>query len=272
MKVRVIILAQGTQQRFTGLKIPKQLLELDGLGTKTILDRTLFQLCFMPGEVHCTVVCDGALRAHVEPLCRDGRMSAEAPGHLKLTNLASTATLIAMDVHTLPDPGNSSLKGLQRFLRDDTASLSADAIVVLLGDVVYSWSALRALWQCPTPLAFACTPNISPGAGELFGIVATSPGQLMAAVDVAMERHSPKQVDKTYQPGMLRLVLFAIDKMHQWMGDSPTALGDHALADRPWFISIDDFSRDFDKPSDLEQMPATARAAREDDARSGFTW
>jgi hypothetical protein len=270
MKVRVVILAQGNQSRFTGLTYPKQLLRLQTAerdhNSFPVLHRTLFQLYGMPWtECHVTVVCDGALRDDIKKLVPAGVYAANVMGQ-PLTRR------MAVDVHTLPDPGNSSLKGLQRFLRDDAALLHADAVVVLLGDVCYSWAALRALWQCPTSLAFACTPNISPGAGELFGIVVTSPGQLMAAVDVAMERHSPKQVDKTYQPGLLRLVLFAIDKVHQWKGDSPTALGDHALADRPWFIPIGDYTRDFDKPADLEFLAPTARAAREDDARSGFTW
>lgn len=283
MKIRVIVLAQGSQQRFTDLAIPKQLLPLDGAPldelrlVNTVIYRTINQVYVMPwDECHVTVICADPLKGMVDA------MAAGAPPEFRgywWLYATERGKRLQIDTHTLPDPGNSSLKGLYRFLRDDTASLAADATVVLLGDVVYSWNALRALWQAPCSLAFACSSDLSPASGELFGIASNSQAQLFAAVGVAMENHPPKQVDKTYQPGQLRLVLWAIDRAHQWKGEHANLLhvgGDWRPADergaRPWFIPIDDYTRDFDKPADLEFLAPTARAAREDDARSGFTW
>lgn len=171
----------------------------------------------------------------------------------------------------LEDPGNSSLKGISRFLelednREDQPEW--ERTVVLLGDVVYSWDCLRAIFANTEPWPrFVGTSNLSPGGGELWGIswLADADAQMRTFLGSALERHPP--FHGTYQPGQLR----------RWLWEANTtfdALMPDAMRhrERPWFVPIDDYTRDIDLPEHVLAIPKLSEAAAADDAANGVTW
>lgn len=246
----VIILAQGQQTRLPELGHPKQLLALPRAGGVQILARTLVILRELSPWANVTVVAKNELAA-------------------------SIATSCYWESHELADPGNSSLKGVSRYLdhRRDLMNLGAlefepSMTTVLLGDVVYSWDCLATLLLTPGPagLAFVGTSDLSESAGEIWGI------QWLPSADAAMtdwlkralRRHPPFPA---YQCGQLRQWLFTARRAMQ---DELRSVerGNAAVP----FVAIDDYTKDFDVPADLELLEDVSRAAADDDAQHGLRW
>lgn len=237
----VIILCQGQQTRLPGLDIPKQLLPLPECGGVPILHRTIRQLArWIPGVIRgqgwMTVV---GKRDHFAKLLVD--VDASLPSGSADVELVELA-----------QPGNSSLIGLRRYLEQHNRPHTGD-VVVLLGDVVYSWRCLDAIFTpTPGPISFVASSDLSPSTGELWGIrwdVGYSP---LYSLDRALE-HYPPFVD--YQPGQMRRWLWACQ-----------VLG-HASV-----VRCDDYTRDFDKPEDLKLLDVTSENAKADDLRMGMVW
>lgn len=270
MNTHVIILAQGNQSRLGDYAhVPKCLLRLPACNSTTILHRTLTQLWMLmdgignQGSNHhrVTVVSwyevKKVLDAH--PV-RAGDWRPQA----LLTFRPSFDSLV--------DPGNSSLKGIARYL--DVAARSGhplhneswpDRIVVLLGDVVYSWRCLDAMLSPSgeSNIVFTGTSDLGPGGGELWGI------RWDRSADLLMRRRLESALAKhpkfdAYQPGQLRNWLWEIDKSLPWAAAT--------RANRDWFIPIDDYTKDIDVPSDVELLSPLSERAAIDDKEHGVTW
>lgn len=252
--VRVIILAQGEQRRLPDLKVPKQLLELPACDNVTILERTLLQvrrICSSNGTElrNPMVVAGDAIRLHARSL----------------------RPMWIPNVFTLDDPGNSSLKGIHRYLTGISAhDPVADHNVVLLGDVIYSWQCLRALlrsasfFSTASMITFVGTSDLGASGGELWGVSWNdiADDQMMTMLDRAVRKHP--QFD-AYQPGQMR----------RWLWEYPESL---ALIGRPRtfspdvYTAIDDYTRDIDLPEHVTQLPALSERAAEDDRLNGVVW
>jgi hypothetical protein len=264
--VHVIILAQGKQKRLAeAISIPKQMLTLPACGNVPIIDRTLTQLAMMfPATLEktydklwiehatVTVVCGNPLKYHVD-----------AAG--KSATYARTNRVLSVHARELPDPGNSSLKGISRYMDDQGGPASLHGqfqTVVLLGDVIYSWACLKA---CLTPtaheLAFTCSSDISNGHGELWGLTwrqGVRP-RMMATLASALRKHPPFE---EYQPGQMR----------RWMWEIDRVLGYKPGGKRTWMHGIDDYTRDIDTPKHVAQLAELAEAACADDLEHGLDW
>lgn len=236
--IHVIILCQGNQSRLPDLKIPKQKLPLDRGGvTMPLINRTI-GLCdvAIPMPMWVTIV---------------GRRSD--------FSFAETG----VEVVELTDPGNSSLKGLHRYLEHRrTCGPRADAggTVVLLGDVVYSRDCVKLLGTvATTDFAFYTSPDLSPSGGEVWAVVWPRDREktIDTVLDLALAKHPPFEA---YQPGQMRRLLYA-------------ARGSSQVPNPVVITSLEThFIRDFDKPDDLQHFEATARRALIDDREHGITW
>lgn len=256
----VIILAQGEQTRLPELRTPKHLLRLPACGDAHILDRTLCQLAMLLDEPLVTVVCGGALRYHVEASARHEVYKR-------------TGKIVAIDAYELGSPGNSSLRGIARYLGGGTGDLSrgptvlADDLieVVLLGDVVYSWRCLETILftSMPPGVRFVGTSDLSRSGGELWGISWQQAwrGLAMQMLGDALEQHPPFAA---YQCGQLRRWLWAFDaELHR------RTLKDFAAN---YYTAVDDYTDDVDIPADIRALPDTALLAAEDDVARGLHW
>jgi hypothetical protein len=288
--VRVIILAQGQQRRLPALAVPKQLLRLRMCDTHTILDRTLFQLAVLldapivedfdshvdTSSSRVTVVCEGALRDHLHGVAEQSLPVADQSILNARTRVwYETDRVLSIEHQTLPDPGNSSLKGISRALAAegfwDNPRRPFDKTVVLLGDVVYSWACLRT---CLTPqsahnIAFVGTSDLDPGTGEVWGIswLAAADTTMQRTLESALTRHPPF-VD--YQPGQMRRWLWEIDGYLEPRFRNSAAFRTRR---RTWFTPVDDYTRDIDIPKHVEQLGELSRLAAEDDEASGhLSW
>lgn len=232
MTPRVIILAQGQQARLAQLGIPKQLLPLPSCGGAPIIGRTARMI---------RKVCHHAeIHLVARPEIADAVMRWDHSARCRM----------------LPDPGTSSLVGLWRHLEGD---LCWDGrTTVLLGDVCYSWSCLSALLLGPS-LLFAGTHDLGADRGELWGVAwDDADSDLMTLwMRDALARH-PAFSD--YQCGQMRQWLFA--------ARNPTRQD----RSRPAYESIDDYTMDFDVPTDLSALDAVSESARCDDLSRGMTW
>ena len=167
MSVHVIILAQGSQRRLPDLAFPKHVLPLPACRNTALLHRTLQMLWRIYADCHVTLVASRQLRTHLpRPIVgTDGEFHTP-------------------DFITLQDPGNSSLKGIAKFLQGADAVRAAieatwgdisgvppllpfDMTVVLLGDVVYSWRCFARLFTDSAAIRFVGSHNLSPSDGEL---------------------------------------------------------------------------------------------------------
>lgn len=273
MNTHVIILAQGAQKRLPNLPLPKQMLRLPGCGDVPILHRTLRQIWNLMGGVSAddrvTVVTWLPLMEELASLALD----VEDPA--KLMSLPGCADAMPWtftpSTTTLIDPGNSSLKGIANYLDDHRRATAGvyERTVVLLGDVVYSWACLRAIfemthWRC----GFVGTSDLSPSGGELWGVSwqRTAEHTMFSALACALDNH-PKF--REYQPGQMRRWLWEIDKLI----DGPHVVpGNVGQAPRTWYRAIDDYTRDIDLPEHVDMLGQLSAAARDDDAENGVTW
>lgn len=251
MRTRVIILAQGSQRRL-GLGYPfKQLLPLPACGNVPILGRTLRQLGDPFARLSdVTVVTWEALIEQFPPAWA---------GLVTQTNYAQLA-----------DPGNSSLRGLSRYL-EQVPDHDADATVVLLGDVVYSWACLRACWSLldgpgmRPGMGFVGTSGLSASGGEVWGVAwrEVNHYEMMTDLRAALRRHPP--FEDTYQPGQLR----------RWItGDYPGDLTSNVerRARLGEFIAIDDYTMDVDLMEHISKLDFASVSAAADDAKHDLVW
>ncbi len=260
MNTRVIILAQGEQRRLPDLTVAKQMLPLPACGNVPILHRTLRQLAaFAP------LPDDGILVAHVitwEPLATD-LMGFQLPTPSPSWLLCTT---------TLEKPGNSSLRGMAQVtaLPGGGSSPSRERTIVLLGDVVYSWACLRALFDPVVTFRFVGTSDLSRSDGELWG-VAWHPEvnlQMRWGLKEALSHHPPFAA---YQPGQLRRWLWAMT-LPGWPPPSGYVPLDEVARKAPWYRAVDDYTRDIDIMEHVEALPALSELAAADDREHFVLW
>lgn len=247
MRTRVIILAQGSQRRL-GLGYPfKQLLPLPACGNVPILGRTLRQLG--------------------DPFARPSDVTVVTWEALIKQFPEGWAGLVAQTRYAqLADPGNSSLRGLSRYLEQDPDH-DANATVVLLGDVVYSWACLRACWSLlyGSGMGFVGTSGLSASGGEVWGVAwrEVNHYEMMGDLDEALRRHPP--FADTYQPGQLR----------RWItGASLGDLTEHVArrGKLGQFIAIDDYTMDVDLMEHIAKLDFASVSAAADDAKHDLVW
>jgi len=267
MAIHVIILAQGSQRRLPDMAMPKQLLPLvvpDGETGKAIpiLVRTLRQIATYTGDLCTTVVCDGALRYFLE--------------HEEVLGVRPMCL-------TLADPGNSSLKGIARCLdlreMSDPVPLApnftatpVERVVVLLGDVVYSWEALSLLFNYigmqKYDKRFVVSSDLSQSTGEVWGVSwhvdASAP--MRRGLVKALANHPPFT---DYQPGQMRHWLFNMREPNPVLPGGPDLESfDFALL-LPREL---DYTMDVDTPRDLPLLDKAAPKAFIDDKDHGLRW
>lgn len=263
----VIILAQGQQKRLPDLRgQPKQMLELPACDHEPIIFRTLCQLALLamptPCDISCGANCDGSNHYNdtvVTVVCDEPlRYAISASG--KATPWKRTKRMMSVYPLTLKDPGNSSLKGIDRALRDlhiigddpFSAPTGNAKTVVLFGDAVYSWACLRACLNLTEKGArFVGTSDLSRSGGELWGLVWRAPAHLMMVESLrdALGKHPPFE---DYQPGQMR----------RWLWETPSCE----------YVSIDDYTRDIDLPEHVAAIGKLAELANADDREHGLIW
>lgn len=239
----VIILAQGPARPKMG---QRELAQLPACGNTPILWRTVAQaqkLALWP-----PTVITGPLRAS-PCFYAGGIKSSVVPAYVEL-----------------PQPGNSALKGIARYLeRRAYENRHYDRTIVLLGDVVYSWACLGAIWDSAEVYGFVGTQNLSMDKGELWGVAWSRPygDWMMTNLRDALLRHPP--FDDEHEPHQLRRWISGIQR-----GD----LADH-VAKLRWsvhYTDVDDYTHDIDIPHDLVLLPDLSVAAAADDAKHGILW
>lgn len=245
--VEVIILAQGNQTRLRGLSGYKQMQPLPSCGGAPILARTLQQLCRIVNERSTITMVAWPGLGQFE---LRGQSGESAPEYRHVT---------------LPSPGNSSLKGISRYLELRGERHTFSSTLVLLGDVVYSWACLDAIARSAGTWGFVGTSDLNGSRGELWGVAwdRDYETQMMSLLADAMLRHPP--FDDDYQPGQMRRWISGFRR-----GD----LADHRdqLAASVHYRSIDDYTRDIDLPSHVSMLPALSMSAAADDAAHGMMW
>lgn len=186
------------------------------------------------------------------------------PFHERLKGWDSWAHGAVMQ-QQLADPGNSSLKGVARYLENFRKLGQPGRTVVLLGDVIYSWNCLDAIFTMSKVWGFVGSAGLSYDQGELWGVGWSCENEdlMRSQLADALLRHPP--FDDDYQPGQLR----------RWIpGWRPGALENHIrqFKFRGHFAEISDYTHDIDVPSDLELIPDLSRSAALDDSNHGVTW
>lgn len=260
MSTEVIILAQGTQSRMGRDVGYKQLLPLPHCAGVPILVRTLMQIQSMFERSRISVVTWHDIMQALDAPCQN-----EPWRHV----LRSTCVAASASVHhvELADPGNSSLKGIARYLenRGDLTANWTESTIVLLGDVVYSWACLASLRVMADRCGFVGTTNLSSSGGELWGVAwhRRHRDGMLAELRDALLRHPP--FDDTYQPGQLRRWLVGWRRGD--VSDAVTRLT-HAGHYRP----IDDYTMDVDLPQHIPLLEAASRAAAIDDEQHDLVW
>lgn len=278
-KTDIIILAQGRQERLGDtIAMPKQLLPLPACGDTPILQRTLIQIAriLWGGAGSIGQAVERAHRVRIEVVAWHEVHSGIKEVVMTYRDPYGSATLAMLPRYSsLPDPGNSSLKGIHRYLEARALTAGddrADRTVVLLGDVIYSWACLGSLIFFdsfpPEPvrcapwcgdILFAGTSDISHAGGELWGLgwKRSADAAMHEALDRALAKHPPYQ--GTYQPGQLRRWMWALHPSFQTTK--------HYAATSPG-----DYTKDVDVPADLELVPKISRYARAEDLDHGLEW
>lgn len=262
MKTHVVILAQGTQQRMgDAITIPKQLLPLPACGGIPILHRTLLQLA----RIEYQNLRDPAGRVTVVAW-------SEVLDSIFKHRMLTRSERPPAEGLSLLEPGNSSLKGIHRYLALTAGAEQPERTIVLLGDVVYSWRCLQAIFE---PLdgpyldstgiprcRFVGTPDISPSGGELWGIAwervsdtkPTGRRGMIDALESALEKHPPFQA---YQPGQLR----------RWMWQIHPSFHTTIAYKR-----VDDYTMDVDLAEHIGKLGPASELAKADDREHGLIW
>lgn len=245
--MNVVIMAQGQQSRLSSLGIPKQLLPLPLCGA-TVMTRTIRQVRTLSAgriAVICTPATDAAAARH---------------------------DLLWAQRRVVLQPGNSTIRGLQQVAEAAPDVLEGD-VVVLLGDVCYSNSALQHLLERPgREVLFVGSPDLSRGGGELYGVswAASASGVMHKMIAEAAVPPGDK-----YQPGQLRRLLWAYQA--HWCLNTPAVRrrgatrGEEAqqqpMKDATWWQPVNDYTRDFDTQDDLRRLgDADVEAFLDDEA------
>jgi hypothetical protein len=166
----------------------------------------------------------------------------------------------------LATPGNSALRGVGRYLEQrDRDNRRYDHTIVLLGDVVYSWECLRAIWQISKIGGFVGTRHLALDKGDLWGVGWSRAlnDRMMLDLRDALLRHPP--FEDEYRHGQLR----------RWVsGFRRGDLADHVIKMQKVeaYTAIDDYTHDIDFPGDLVLLPDLSAAAAADDAKHGVIW
>lgn len=248
--MRVVILSQGQQSRLGDPKLVgyKQLLPLQACAGAPILLRTYRQLMARPDSFDVVLVAWPEILAGLagSPMQRDPFI--EYRNHLV----------------TLAVPGNSSLRGIHRYLHSSIGSRDREDTIVLLGDVVYSWACLDALFAMAKVGGFVGTSDLSGDAGELWGVA--WPGRLsqymFRELEDALLFHPPFD---EYQCGQMR----------RWVSGFRTGslVGEVARRRRDGsYLDIDDYTRDIDTRAQLALLPELSTRAAADDEAHGLLW
>ena len=267
MRTEIIILAQGNQSRLRGMSGYKQMIPLPHCGNIPIIGRTIQQLCrFYDDQDTITTVAwpkMGVPVVEARAALRIGELEAALreiePGGLRNYGLPSCRGV------TLPDPGNSSLKGISRYLEQRGVSHSFNRTMVLFGDVIYSWVCLAALLDAAATWGFVGTSDLNASGGELWGVAWAKEHEvhMLGSLADALLRHPP--FEDEYQPGQMR----------RWMsGWKRGDVAEHRdiLARNGHYIAIDDYTQDIDLPVHVAQVPALSASAAADDAAHGMLW
>jgi hypothetical protein len=248
MRTEVIILAQGSQRRLGMAHGYKQLLPLPVCGGMPILMRTLHQLSgYCDRDLNTTLVATDELMGAI-------------PGGW------GASVLSMIDHHEeLRAPGNSSLKGIARYLELRGAGHAATRTVVLLGDVVYSWHCLNEIFSMSRTYGFVGTSDLSAGGGELWGVAWAREYENAMLRDLAdaLLRHPP--FEDEYQPGQMR----------RWItGFKRGPIEDHvrSLRRTGHYADVDDYTRDIDLPEHLALLPKLSESAAADDHDNNAPW
>jgi hypothetical protein len=252
------------------LPVAKQLLPLPACDNTPILDRTLRQLWKLtvcrPDDKHLPVRVEVVGWMDMIERYLRTPVRVDAPGNLiRELSLAGTPFWFSPGVGILADPGNSSLKGIARYLTKIATDRGDDEhTVVLLGDVVYSMHCLETLLTRHAPIMFAGTSDLSTSGGELWGVSWRKECErtMMTMLGNALAKHPP--FHDTYQPGQMRRWYWALD---QWMRS-----GGDCVPPRPWYVAVDDFTRDIDLPEHVAALPALSERAAQDDKNHGMEW
>lgn len=252
MRADVIILAQGTQKRLGMQYGWKQLIHLPGCGNARILERTVRQLVglYIPETTSVTIT-----------VVTWPEIAAAFPDMSYVGHAARFVTLRA--------PGNSSLKGIARYL--ESAAIARDApprgdrTIVLLGDVVYSWACLEAIVALSATHGFVGTSDLSHSGGELWGLSwhQGHDDHMITELRDALTMHPPFEDD--YQPGQLRRWIQGFRR-----GDLADRVAKLTRAGN--YVAIDDYTMDVDVEAHLAKIKPTSALAAEDDARHGLLW
>ncbi len=275
MSTHVIILAQGSQKRLPELTVAKQMLPLPACGNTPILYRTIRQL-FQLLDVQSVLSPRPGAWPSAIPSLRDMPLIRVVTWFPLVEQVirdgieVGNRTIFHPSMTMLADPGNSSLRGVSRYLSSPETSeivnaREYDRTVVLLGDVVYSWACLRAIltgthWR----MGFVGTSDLSRDGGELWGLSweKTAEEPMLHSLNDALAAH-PKFTE--YQPGQMRRWLWAFEGfMHRELGQ--------AVEPRNWYVPIDDYTRDIDLPEHVKQLGALSEHAAADDLANGVTW
>ncbi|HWN72048.1 MAG TPA: hypothetical protein VNM90_30620, partial [Haliangium sp.] len=166
----------------------------------------------------------------------------------------------------LADPGNSSLKGIARYLAQrDSTEPQEDRTIVLLGDVCYSWAALNALLLASREHGFVGTSNLSESGGELWGVAWARKfeDQMTRDLSDALLRHPP--FEDEYQPGQMRRWILG------WRKGSLAERVDR-LRRSGLYFDVDDYTMDVDLAIHIPKLAEASVLAREDDSMNGMTW
>lgn len=282
----VIILAQGQQKRLASLPVAKCMLKLPACREIEIIKRTLRQLWYLLEMQH-----NGGLDPADSPVRHHHRICVvtwpQVSEHLlrfgSVIDIGrERAITFYPHTETLTEPGNSSLKGIDRYLRrfhEQPYRPAFERTVVLFGDVVYSWACLRMIlegthWHC----GFVGTRDLSQAAGELWGLSwePTAEQVMLQALLAALGRHPPFA---EYQPGQMRRWLWEIGRCIDGSlantvadGEYARAIGAPTGAKPTWYRACDDYTRDIDLPEHVEMLQLLSECARLDDDQNGVTW
>lgn len=252
MKLHVIILAQGNQARMGHAFRDKykQMVDLPACGNVPVIVRTILQVKHYlsnVGEIAFSLVCWN-------------KMIETAPEHwIPVLRMAGVAK------YELADPGNSSLKGIARFLETNIIN-DADRTMVLFGDVIYSFDCLDAIWMMTERFGFVGTSDLRNDGGELWGVGWSSNDEDTVALELrdALLRHPPFNDD--YQPGQMRRWLVGWRR-----GDVSEHVQRLIKINR--YMAVDDFTCDIDVPENVRFVQTfTHEKAMLDDKNHGITW
>ena len=253
MTTEVIILAQGTQKRMGPGACYKQLLPLPACNGVPILVRTLIQLGVRRLSV-TIVTWSPIMRAMDVPY-------AEIEPWRAILRARPLPNVHHVELET---PGNSSLKGISRYLELRGTEHRFNTIV-LLGDVVYSWKCLDALFALSATSGFVGSRDVSESTGELWGLAWAHNQEPRMLDDLrdAVLRHPP--FEDEYQPGQLRRWITGMRR-------GELALHVASLTHKGRYIAIDDYTMDVDVPSHIPKLGPASVAAAADDALHDLTW